>query len=379
MRIAIIGTRGIPNRYGGFEQFASHIAPMLVQNGHDVYVYNTSAHSYKGKSWRGVHIIAKYDPEKIMGTSGQFVYDLLCILDARKRNFDLILQLGYTSSSMWGFLFPHKAILATNMDGMEWKRAKYNRLTRKFLQQAEAWAVKRSDVLIADAEAMRRYLRSHYKKDACYIPYGAFPFQDPDPTLLVPYGLQPFGYDLLIARPERENNIEMIIRGHLMADSGRPLLIVGNGDNRYGKYLRKKYIHPSIIFMGSLYDMITLNNLRYYSNLYFHGHSVGGTNPSLLEAMAARCLIVAHDNVFNREVLGRNAYYFKKEADIARLLKTDPVKQAHATFIESNLQKIEARYNWEHIVYLIEHYVIQGADEKQKAHATEPVTLVAIR
>src|SRR4030095_13620718 len=126
MRIAILGSRGIPNQYGGFEQFASHAAPALANKGHEVYAYNSSTHPYKEKTWNNVNIIHCFDPEEKIGTAGQFIYDFNCILDSRKRNYDVILQLGYTSNSIWSFLYPQKPVLVTNMDGMEWKRSKYS-------------------------------------------------------------------------------------------------------------------------------------------------------------------------------------------------------------------------------------------------------------
>lgn len=358
MKIAIIGTRGIPNKYGGFEQFASYIAPMLARKGHHVFVYNSSTNGYHCSSWRNVQIITKPDPQKIVGSASQFIYDFLCIRDARTRHYDLILQLGYTTSSLWGFLFPKNAIIATNMDGMEWKRSKYNRVSRKFLQMAERWAVKQSTLLIADAEAIRDYYYIHYGREALFIPYGAHPTQEPTLSLLNVYGLKPFGYNLAIARLEPENNLEMIIQGHLEAAILTPLIIIGDYQNAYGRYLRKHYPHPGIVFKGALYDTTLLDNLRYFSNLYFHGHSVGGTNPSLLEAMAARCLVVAHDNIFNREVLGGDAYFFENHIHISTLLGNKPLKCKHRTFLDNNLQKINAFYNWENVLNLIEQHII---------------------
>ncbi|HEY4149906.1 MAG TPA: glycosyltransferase, partial [Chitinophagaceae bacterium] len=108
LRIGILGTRGIPNHYGGFEQFAEHISAGLVKEGHEVTVYNSHRHPYRLTNWKGVQIVHRYDPEYMIGTAGQFVYDLNCILDARKRGFDITLMLGYTSSSLWGWLFPKK-------------------------------------------------------------------------------------------------------------------------------------------------------------------------------------------------------------------------------------------------------------------------------
>ncbi len=143
MKIAIIGTRGIPNHYGGFEQFAEYLSLGLVEKGHMVTVYNSHTHPYQGNDWNGVKIIHCKDPEDKLGTIGQFVYDYNCIRDTRKRNYDIILQLGYTSSSVWGRLLPRKkSIITTNMDGLEWKRTKYSQKVQKFLQYAEKLGVK---------------------------------------------------------------------------------------------------------------------------------------------------------------------------------------------------------------------------------------------
>ena len=134
MKIGILGTRGIPNHYGGFEHFAEHLSKGLVERGHDVTVYNSHKHPYHEKEWNGIKITHCFDPEYILGGAGQFVYDLNCILDARKRNYDIILMLGYTSSSVWGKLYPKNSIVITNMDGLEWKRAKFSKPVQNFLK-----------------------------------------------------------------------------------------------------------------------------------------------------------------------------------------------------------------------------------------------------
>ena len=124
MRVAILGTRGIPNNYGGFEQLAQYLSEYLVSKQHEVWVFSSSAHPYKEKWWNGVHIIHCNDPEKTMGTTGQFIYDLNCVIQIRKLKPDIVLQLGYTSSSIWHWLIPPQSVLITNMDGLEWKRSK---------------------------------------------------------------------------------------------------------------------------------------------------------------------------------------------------------------------------------------------------------------
>jgi len=354
MRIGIIGTRGIPNQYGGFEQFTEYIAPALVERGHEVFVYNSSLHPYAENSWRGVHLIKKNNPESKIGTSGQFIYDLNCILDSRKRKYDIILQLGYTSSSIWSFLFPKKSVLITNMDGLEWKRSKYSAPVKKFLEKAEKWAAVHSDKLIADSKGIQAYLLDKYKKKSEFIAYGASLFTDPDEKTLRPFGLTQYEYNLLIARMEPENNVEMILIGHHQSKTENKLILIGNYSNRYGTYLKNKYENEKIIFLGPLYDLRILNNLRFFSNLYFHGHSVGGTNPSLLEAMASQALIVAHNNIFNCSVLEKDAFYFSSSNEINLILEKKIRKEDFDGYLDNNNKRIESLYSWNHITDQVE-------------------------
>jgi glycosyltransferase involved in cell wall biosynthesis len=350
MKIAIIGTRGIPNHYGGFEQFAEFLSTGLVQRGHEVIVYNSHTHPYQENEFNGVKLIHCKDPEDKIGTAGQFIYDLNCILDARKRKFDIILQLGYTSSSIWSRLFPKKAVLTTNMDGLEWKRTKYSKKVQKFLQYAERLAVKHSDHLISDSIGIQDYLKNKYRKNSTYIPYGASPFENPNSEVLQTYCLAEYNYDLLIARLEPENSIDIILQGVAEANYNRPFLVIGKHETKYGTYLKEKYkSFERIQFMGGIYDQEVLNNLRYYSNIYFHGHTVGGTNPSLLEAMGSSALICANDNIFNKTILGADAFYFTSTKDITCSLETIN-KQENSHYIQNNINKIKELYNWNKII-----------------------------
>lgn len=345
MKIAILGTRGIPNNHGGFEQFAEYLSQYLADKGHDVFVYNSHTHPYQKKLWNGVNIIHCKDPEDRIGTAGQFVYDFNCILDSRKRNFDVILQLGYTSSSVWGWLLPKKSVIVTNMDGLEWKRSKYSKPVREFLKIAERLAIQTSNFLVADSIGIKQYLEEKYSKQSEYIAYGAELFKTPNLEVLKSYNVREYNYNMLIARLEPENNIEVILDGISKTRDSRVFLVIGKHETKYGEYLKNKFKEfDQIRFMGGIYNMNHLNNLRFHSNLYFHGHSVGGTNPSLLEAMASNCLIVANDNVFNRGVLGEDALYFKDSKDVVNYLETE--KREHLIFLKNNSEKIKNELNW---------------------------------
>ncbi|MEH6408840.1 MAG: DUF1972 domain-containing protein, partial [Leeuwenhoekiella sp.] len=242
MKIAILGTRGVPNHYGGFEQFASYLSRFLVVNYHDVTVYNSSRHPYQEKEWKGVKIVHCYDPEKLK-TAGQFIYDLNCIIDSRSKDFDIILQLGYTSSSIWGPLLPKKAVVITNMDGLEWKRTKFSKPVRLFLKFAEWLAVKTSDFLIADSLGIKEYLEKNHQKTAYYIPYGADAFHNPDFAMLKDYNVSPNNYDMLLARLVSENSIEVILDGVAQAKEDRPFLVIGDHETVFGEYLKEKFKH----------------------------------------------------------------------------------------------------------------------------------------
>lgn len=348
MRIAIIGTRGIPNHYGGFEQFAEYFSVYLATKGHEVFVYTSHNHPYQEKSFKGVHLVHTLNPENKIGKIGQFVYDLNCIWDTRKKNFDIILQLGYTSSSVWHWLLPKKSIVITNMDGLEWKRTKYSKKVQWFLKHAESWGANHSDFLIADSVGIQKHLKEVYNKNATYIAYGAHIFENPDENVLKEYHLQPYQYNMLIARMEPENNIATILEGVAKSENKQTFLVIGNHQNNtFGKKMFEKYSSfEHIHFLGGVYNQNHLDNLRYFSNLYFHGHSVGGTNPSLLEAMASNSLIIAHENIFNQSILENDAYYFSTSDEIQSYLST--IKKQYETLkISRNFEKIKRDFNWE--------------------------------
>lgn len=349
MKIAILGTRGIPNHYGGFEQFAEFFSVYLAEKGHEVYVYNSHNHPYQEKTFKGVNILHQNDPEHKVGTFGQFIYDYNCILDSRKRDFDIILQLGYTSNSVWYFLLPKKSIIITNMDGMEWKRTKYSAKTQRMLLYAEKLAVKSSDFLISDSIGIQNYLQEKYKKNSTYIAYGATIFENPDEDILQKYNLEKYNFNMILARLEPENSIEMILDGVVLSNDKTPMLVIGDHKKKFGEYLKEKFKnYPNIIFHGALYNLEHLNNLRCFSNLYFHGHTVGGTNPSLLEAMASQSMILAHNNDFNKSILKENAFYFSSYEEvkdlILRIKKIDNLQ-----IIQNNLEAIRKEFNWEKI------------------------------
>jgi len=350
MKIGILGTRGIPNSYGGFEQFAEHLALGLVQRGHHVFVYTSNLNPYKEKQWRGVNLIHCRNWEDKVGSAGQFIYDLNCINDARRQNFDVLLHLGYTSDSIWYSRWPRDTINIVNMDGLEWKRTKYSKPSQLFLRKAEKLAAMHANHLISDSIEIKKYLLNQYHRDSTYIPYGADRFTEGNASLLHNLNLRPSEYYLMVARLEPENNVEMVIEGVLRSTREEFLIIIGNATTTLGKKLGRKYLDKKIRFVGAVYDQVLLNNMRFYSKLYFHGHSVGGTNPSLLEAMACGCRIAAHDNVFNRAILENDADYFSTPDQVAQIIDQSLDNDATEKRRVKNIQKIQSGYNWASVI-----------------------------
>ena len=367
MKIAFISTRGIPNNYGGFEQFAEYISVGLVRRGHEVVVYSPHFHPYREPDYKGVRIKHIYSPEKWMGSSvGSFFYDFLSLRDAlKKEKFDIIYEAGYTSIVPAYIWFNVKRIkyplFTTNMDGLEYKRTKFNKWVQKFVFWEERMAVKHSHYLIADNMGIRDYYKEKYGKESKFLAYGADVHEDYDVDVLKEYGLEAGGYFIVVARLEPENNLFMTIEGYLASNQygKHPLVVVGKTNTPYGKYLMERYGRDrNIRFVGGIYDFRKLNSIRHYSYAYFHGHSVGGTNPSLLEAMASGCFILAHDNIFNRAVLGENAlYYGSTDAATEMLDGIDQAVSAHKKeYTERNLEVIRRDYSWEKLVDEHEEY-----------------------
>ena len=360
LRIAILGTRGIPNYYGGFEHISEYVSAGLVKRGHAVTVYNSHNHPYTQSTWNGVEIRHCFDPEYMVGAAGQFVYDLNCLIDARKRNYDVILLMGYTSSSIWGRLYPQKSTIITNMDGLEWKRSKYSKPVQNFLKYAERLAVKYSQFYVADSMVIKSYLQNNYHINASYIPYGADLFSANERDQFDLNEIDREGYFLLMARMEPENNIEAILEGFNTSNSDKRFKVLGDTGNRFGKYINHRFKNDDRIeFKGSIFDTAKVRSLQNNSYLYFHGHSVGGTNPSLLEAMASEALIAAHNNPFNKSVLDKDAFYFSNAAEVKHLVETVERKETEKTMVNNNLHKIKYQFNWEKIVDQYEGFILE--------------------
>ena len=354
MNIAILGTKGIPNNYGGFEQFAEYLSVRLAARGHQVTVYNPSFHPYPQKEFKGVRIVNVYSPEKWIGGAANFIYDHLSLRHALRQDYDVIYEAGYHSVAYsYKLLNVRKyrhPVLLTNMDGLEWRRSKWSPWIQKLIRKLEAIAVRESPYLISDNPGIRQYYLDHFNKDSFFIPYGADPVHEFDPNVLLKYKIGLRDYFILIARMEPENNIELILDAYVKSRYVSPFLVIGNYENGFGRLMFQRF-SQHVRFVGGVYDKNELDALRHFSKAYFHGHSVGGTNPSLLEAMSCKCFILSHDNPFNRGVLGEDAIYFSQTDELQQHFHSmDTLEKVHGRkFRENNFKKIVEQYSWDKI------------------------------
>ena len=347
-RLRILGTRGIPANHGGFETFAEHLALYLVGRGWEVTVYCQvqAGAGFHESHWQGVHLVRI--PVKQQGALGTIVFDWKSSVHAA-RSPGLVLTLGY-NTAVFCALFRSKGINnLINMDGIEWRRQKWGPVAKAwfwFNSWVGCWF---GNHLIADHPEIAKYLEARVRAGKITtIPYGAHEVLDADPTHLVDYGLIPRGYAILIARAEPENSILEVVRAWSRKQRGIKLVVLGQYDSRHS-YQRKvmEAASAEVIFPGAIYEKPVVESLRFFSLLYLHGHQVGGTNPSLVEALGAGSPVLAHNNRFNRWVAGEGALYFSNEDECdARLDAILQDETTLATMRQASLDKHGVEYTW---------------------------------
>jgi lipopolysaccharide/colanic/teichoic acid biosynthesis glycosyltransferase/glycosyltransferase involved in cell wall biosynthesis len=351
LKLAILGTRGIPARYGGFETFAEQLAVRLARRGINATVYCPSkAHRGDGE-YQGVRLSYVTTPR--LSVFSEVAWDVKCFWKARSR-YDVVYMLGVGAAFVAWIPRMFGAVAWINCDGLEWKRTKWSLAQRAYLIGAEAAGVLCASRIVADAKAVAEHLRRRFPeaKNISTISYGAdIPPHQPSPVILESWELKTDGYYLIVCRLEPENHVLEILKGFQQTKTALPLVVIGDID-RQTAYVRELLAFRSdrIHFVGTVYDQVKLCALRYYCRAYFHGHSVGGTNPSLLEAMACSNAVIAHDNCFNREVLGASGQYWTTSDEVTSLVEALDEGRADALARGVMAKEIvRARYQWDRI------------------------------
>jgi len=351
IRIAIIGSRGIPGNYGGFETFAERLSIGLVKRGHEVTVYCAASYSNTPeKFYQQVRrvIVPNVPLKSLDKISNSF---LSCLLATFAR-YDLILFLG-VSPVLFAWL-PRMAgkKLVINIDGLEWKRQKWNRLSASYLKFSESLSGQLCHRVVTDSKVLREYFNEEYGRDSTYIAYGADVGRFADNGELAKYGLERNRYFLQVCRLEPENNAHVVISEYVKVKTDLPLVVLGGAP--YGQEYKenlKSLADGRVKFLGGVYgkdyDVIRSNAL-----CYVHGHEVGGTNPALLEALAAGNCVAVLDVPYNLEVIGEAGLSFSKEpgslSSVLQSLLEDP--QTISICREKAVDRIKTHYMWDFII-----------------------------
>lgn len=344
-QIAIVGIQGVPAKYGGFESLVENIIGENCSPDVQYTVFCSGKdYSIHRKSYKGAKLkyISAFHANGIQSVP----YDILSMIKCL-RGYDGIVILGVSGCIFLPLLrlFYHKRLII-NIDGLEHKRDKWGTLAKKFLRISEAMAVRYADVVIADNRGIQDYVKETYNKASTLIAYGGNHAQknlseERQIQLISKYGIVPGNYAVCLCRIEPENNSHLICEAFSI--SGKELVFVGNWNHcEYARSLRKRYeTCRNIKMIDAVYDLDELYALRNQCSCYIHGHSAGGTNPSLVEAMFFNKPILTYDVVYNRETTENKAYYFKNKEQLIELLHRKNKKG------DTMREIAERRYVWE--------------------------------
>lgn len=329
LSIALVGTRGVPARYGGFETCVEEVGRRLADAGHRVVVYcrrGNGGDEGDLPTFRGMELV--HLPALHRRSLETLSHTGLSVRHLRRHRTQAAIVFN-AANALWLPALRQAGIpVATHVDGLEWKRSKWGPLGRRFYLVSERLAVRFSDALIADAAGIADYYRDKFGVATEQIAYGA-PVVGSDSHRLAELGLTRHGYHLVVARFEPENHVDVIVDGYRRSGATLPLVVVGSAPYA-ADYTRRLHAlaDDRVRFLGGVWDQELLDQLYAGATTYLHGHSVGGTNPSLLRAIGASAAVSAYDVVFNREVLGTAGRYFAEAGDVAQLVneaELDPV------------------------------------------------------
>ncbi|TBW02256.1 glycosyltransferase family 1 protein [Azotobacter chroococcum] len=350
----ILGVRGIPAQHGGFETFAEKLSLFLLAQGWQVTVYcqeEGNGPTWES-TWQGVRRI--HIPIGYSGAAATVIFDwkaTWCALSER----GLFLTLGYNTAIFNLLQRLVGQVNIINMDGIEWRRDKWGGIAKIWFwlnERAGCWI---GNHLIADHPKIKEHLATRVRTDKIsMIPYGGDEVTNAEVDLLAPYTIEPGHFSVIIARPEPENSVLEMVRAFSQTRRNHKLVVLGNFKPESNSFHRQVMISASdeVLFPGAIYEASIVQALRFFSRFYLHGHRVGGTNPSLVEALGAGCAVIAQDNHFNRWVAGSEAAYFKDESACAglfdRLLHDDATVEHMKTASRARFQE---RFTWPQVLH----------------------------
>jgi len=370
LSIALIGTRGVPANYGGFETCVHEISQRLVERGHNVTVYcRRSYYEDRAPEWKGVHRI--FLPNLHRKSLDTLSHTFLSVWHALFCRYDIYMVFNAANSPFLLLLRMLGKRIAINTDGLEWKRSKWNYLGRTYYKFSEKVACILSNRIVADSKGIAEYYKDNYNIDSSQIAYGAYINKNSFNDNLCKLGLKKGEYFLQITRFEPENYPLLTIKAFKKLNTNKKLVLVG-GNQYGGSYLEtiKNECNENIILAGFIYEHELLNSIWSSCYAYIHGNSVGGTNPALLQTMASGCFTMAIDVPFNRDVLQDCGLYFKPDEDSLYLTMKWSLENENE--LESYKNKAQNRilqeYTWEKIALQYEQLFYELFEGKYPWH-----------
>ena len=363
LRISILGSRGYPSTYGGFETFVRQLAPWLVLRGHEVTVYGRSDGFRRVSQVDGVRTVATIGLSSKHGSTVS--HGLAAAVGCAMERPDVVLALNVANGLGLRLLKARDIPVVMNVDGIEWLRGKWGPLARAAFRMGAQASARHASVIVADSQEVARIWKRDFDVDPVFIPYGADLHGDLGTARLAHLGLEPDSYALVVARLAPENNVELFLDAMTKIDWEIPTVVVGtaNYDNPLEHRLAALADEGSLIWLGHVSDQELLSELWANAGVYFHGHSVGGTNPSLLQALGHGAPTVAVDTAYNREVIGHDDQLVAPEvavvAEALRELMRDADRRSQMA--ARGRRTIMQRYLWEDILEQYETTLVDAA------------------
>ncbi len=353
LSFAIIGSRGFPSTYGGYETLVRYLARYMVAEGHHVTVYCRERNNGQ-RVWNteGVRCVATRGKDTKQFSTLSF--GATSSIDASLRRFDAALVLNIANGYWMPFLRAARVPFAVNTDGLEWKRAKWSKLGKAVFRTGAQLTAKLAPELVCDSQALGDVWEAEFGRTSVFIPYGGEVREPMGDTRIRDLGLETGSYALSVARLAPENNVELTLDAiELLGDRAPKAVIVGsaNFDNPITSRLEALQERGKVLWLGHVADQELLAELWQNAGVYVHGHSVGGTNPALLQALGAGAPTIALDTVFNREVLPLDAHLYSASADAlaARISDLCAARDSQLALIESGREAVMARYSWDSV------------------------------
>ncbi|MBE1874790.1 DUF1972 domain-containing protein [Myceligenerans pegani] len=354
LSIAMIGTRGVPARYGGFETAVEEIGSRLAARGHQVRVYcrrPAQQDTFDPPTYLGMERVVL--PAMRRRSLETLSHTALSVAHLVAHRTDAAIVFNAANAPLLPVLRAARIPVATHVDGLEWRRAKWGAVGKRYYREMETASVRLSDALIADAQGIADYYATQYDVGSRLLTYGAPDLSATGSDRLEELGLKSGGYHLVVARFEPENHVDVIVEGYVANDAQLPLVVVGSAPYSAEYTQRIQDLadgDPRVRLLGGVWDQELLDQLYANAFTYLHGHSVGGTNPSLLRAIGGGTATIAYDVPFNREVLREAGRYFRTPVDLAEQVLTAEANPEDTESRGADLARRSKDYDWDVVV-----------------------------